>query len=58
MGRYNIVAIGNEAQKNLENLGHVAVNFTGDQTPELAGSVYVEAKAYPEIKVGSRIAIG
>jgi len=54
---YRITAVGNEVERNLQNLGHVAVSFTGDKTAGLAGSMYVEDKGYPVIKVGSEVSI-
>lgn len=54
---YEITAVGNEVQRNLKNLGHIAVSFTGKTTAELAGTMYVEEKAYPDIKVGSQVKI-
>ncbi|OXC08694.1 PTS sorbitol transporter subunit IIA [Ligilactobacillus agilis] len=54
---YKITAVGNEVQTNLQNLGHIAINFTGDKQATLPGSMYVEAKDYPRIEVGSKVAI-
>lgn len=42
--KYKITAVGNEVQTNLKNLGHIAINFTGDKTATLPGSMYVEER--------------
>lgn len=54
---YKITAVGKEVNQNVNSLGHTAVNFTGDTTAELPGSLYVEAKPYPDIKVGDKVEI-
>ena len=54
---YKITAVGYEVQTNLQNLGHIAINFTGDKEATLPGSMYVEAKEYPRITVGTEIEI-
>lgn len=54
---YTITAVGDEVNTNLGNLGHTAVVFDGATTPELAGSLYLEAKPYPQLDVGTVIKI-
>lgn len=54
---YKITAVGNEVNRNLKNLGHIAVKFTGETTAELPGSLYVEKKEFPNIKVGTEVEI-
>ncbi|MFC6169994.1 PTS glucitol/sorbitol transporter subunit IIA [Loigolactobacillus jiayinensis] len=54
---YRITAVGGEVQTNLSNLGHISVVFNGATTPELAGTMYVEAKDYPKVGVGSQVKI-
>lgn len=54
---YLITAVGNEVNTNLKNLGHIAVRFTGDEAAELPGSLYVEKKEFPNIKIGTRVTI-
>ena len=36
---YKITAVGYEVQTNLQNLGHIAINFTGDKEATLPGSM-------------------
>lgn len=54
---YKITAVGNEVNTNLGNLGHTAVVFDGSTTPELAGSLYLEEKPYPDLDVDTEIRI-
>lgn len=54
---YRITAVGHEVERNLSNLGHIAVSFTGKTKAELAGTLYVEDKDYPKIHVGSQVSI-
>ena len=54
---YKITADGNEVNTNLGNLGHTAVVFDGSTTPELAGSLYLEEKPYPDLDVDTEIQI-
>ncbi|AJQ26735.1 PTS glucitol/sorbitol transporter subunit IIA [Pelosinus fermentans] len=53
---YRIVYVGDEVQANLENLGHITLRFDGN-TEGLGGSVYLEDKALPAIKIGDVISI-
>ena len=54
---YAITAVGNEVNTNLGNLGHTAIVFDGATTPELAGSLYLEQKPYPDLDVGTVIKV-
>lgn len=54
---FEITAVGREVQRNLVNLGHMAVSFTGKQQAELAGTMYVADKELPIISIGSTITI-
>lgn len=53
---YRIVYVGDEVQTNLQNLGHITLRFDGT-TEGLGGSVYLEDKALPVIKIGDAISI-
>ena len=53
---YRIVYVGDEVQANLENLGHITLRFDGN-IEGLGGSVYLEDKALPAIKIGDVISI-
>lgn len=54
---YKITCIGQEAPVTLTGLGHCTIRFNGATEAELPGTMYVEKKALPEIKVGTKIEI-
>jgi len=54
---YKILAVGEVANNNLENLGHLVVKFNGETEAEMPGDVCVEAKELPEIKAGLKLNI-
>ncbi len=55
--KYKITAVGNEVNRNLGNLGHMAVKFNGDKEAGMPGSIYVEAGNFPKIKKGTKVVI-
>lgn len=55
--KYKITALGNIAEKNLINLGHVTIVFDGATEASLPGSIYVEKQSVPKMKIGSEISI-
>ena len=54
---YKITAVGSEAPVTLAGLGHCTVNFSGQITVDLPGTIYVEHKPMPDITVGTVIQI-
>lgn len=54
---YKITAVGTEAPVTLAGLGHCTVNFSGQTTVDLPGTIYVENKPMPTITVGTMIEI-
>ena len=54
---FKIIKVGSEVQKNLMNLGHITVKFDGGAGEVLEGSLHVEDKPVPEIKVGDELSI-
>lgn len=54
---YRITAVGDEVPTTLAGLGHCSFKFSGQTEVELLGTVYVEDKPMPELKVGSIIQI-
>ena len=44
-------------QKNLEALGHITVNFSGDVKAGLPGAMVVEKAEVPKLTIGSVIRI-
>jgi glucitol/sorbitol PTS system EIIA component len=55
--QFTVLAIGNVANKNICELGHLVLKFNGSHTVRLPGEVCVEKKKIPEIKIGSIIEI-
>ncbi|MGX7075634.1 MULTISPECIES: PTS glucitol/sorbitol transporter subunit IIA [Globicatella] len=54
---YIVTAVGNAVKKNLEDLGHITIRFTGEKVAELAGTLYVEDKQIDDIQIGTEIAL-
>lgn len=54
---YRITAVGEEAPVTLAGLGHCTINFSGQTTVELPGTIYVEQKPMPTIGIGTVIQI-
>ncbi|HCT98282.1 glucitol/sorbitol PTS system EIIA component [Aerococcus sp. 150760007-1] len=54
---FQITAVGNVVNKNLQELGHITIKFDGAVSPELAGTLYVEDKPIPNVENGSEISI-
>ena len=54
---YRITCVGNEAPITLKGLGHCTFNFSGASEAELPGTIYLEEKPVPELKIGSTIRI-
>ena len=52
-----ILTVGNEAQKNLERLGHLTVNLSNEVDDLLPGAIICENKKFDELKIGSIIKI-
>ncbi len=54
---YKITAVGDEVPTTLAGLGHCSFKFSGQTEVELLGTIYVEDKHMPELKVGTVIHI-
>ena len=54
---FKITCVGYEAPITLKGLGHCTFNFSGATEAELPGTIYVEAKPMPEVKIGTKIQI-
>jgi len=50
---YRVTAVGEVANMNLRNLGHLVLKCNNRTEPELPGDVCVEAKDLPPIGVGT-----
>lgn len=55
--QYTVLAVGEVANTNLSNLGHLVVKVNGEREPEMPGDVCVEAKPLPAIEVGLLVKI-
>lgn len=55
--RFRVTAIGEVANKNIRDLGHLIMKANGRSEPELPGDVCVEEKDLPPIRVGTIIQI-
>ena len=55
--QYTITAVGPEAPVTLAGLGHCTVNFSGSTEAELPGTIYVENKPMPNLRIGTVIRI-
>jgi len=54
---FEIFAVGEVANDNFRNLGHLIIKFNGKSKVELPGDVCVEKKKVPGIQVGSTLQI-
>lgn len=54
---YKVLAVGEVANENIANLGHVIIKTNGLTEPELPGDICVESRILPTIAVGNRIQI-
>lgn len=54
---YTITAVGHEAPVTLAGLGHCTINFSGQTTVDLPGTIYVENKPMPTMEIGTVIQI-
>lgn len=54
---YKVFAVGDVANTNLANLGHLILKFNGEENAQLPGDVNVEAKPISDIEVGMEIRI-
>ena len=55
--RYKITAVGDVAKQNFQALGHLVVQFDGAKKANQPGMIHVEAKAMPEIEVGTALTL-
>ena len=51
--QYRVLAVGDVANENLKNLGHLVMKFNGQTEPELPGDVCVESQPLPPVAVGT-----
>lgn len=54
---FQILAVGEVANDNLANLGHLVLKFNGEPTVEMPGDVCLEAMTIPPVKIGDVLRI-
>lgn len=54
---YNITAVGDAVNANLDSLGHITLNFDGADTAELPGTLSLENKEIGSLNVGDVITV-
>ena len=54
---FKILSVGNEVNNNIKSLGHIVIKFNNDRDDLLEGSIHVEDKPIPKIRIGDEIAI-
>ena len=54
---FHVLAVGEVANSNFRNLGHLIIKFNGKDKVELPGDVCVESKPIPPIKIGTTLKI-
>ena len=54
---FDVLAVGDVANENLANLGHLVVKANGRTELEMLGDVCVDAKPLPHLNVGDEIEI-
>lgn len=54
---FEVLAVGDVANENLMNLGHLNLKANGLTTAELPGDVNIAVTDLPEVNVGTRIVI-
>ena len=54
---YTILDVGNVANANFQELGHIAIYMKKGDEPLLPGSILVEPAIFPHLKVGDRLRI-
>lgn len=52
-----ILAVGEVANTNLANLGHLVLKLNGEDTVEMPGDVCVEKKPVPPLRIGTQIRV-
>lgn len=55
--KFKILRVGNEVNNNIRSLGHIVIKFNDDKEELLEGSLHVEDKPIPKIRIGDEISI-
>lgn len=54
---YDVTAVGHEANKTLESMGHCSFSFTGEDQAKLPGQIELRGQGIPDVKVGDSFQI-
>ena len=54
---FKVLAVGEVANTNLRNLGHLVLKCNGLTEPEMPGDVCLEEKPLPSIEVGTKLVV-
>lgn len=52
---YDVTAVGNVAQQNLQELGHITLRFDGGAQAEYPGTVHVNGQLPQDIEIGCQL---
>lgn len=55
--KYEVSAVGSEANETLRKMGHCTLSFGGSDTAELPGFLELKGDGMPEIKIGDKFEI-
>lgn len=55
--KFKILKVGNEVNNNIKSLGHIVIKFNDDKEDLLEGSIHVEDKPIPKLRIGDEISI-
>lgn len=55
---YIVTSVGNVANHNLRELGHVTLKFDGQKTPELPGTIHLIGPEVPSVVIGDELIFG
>lgn len=54
---FKIIKVGGEVHSNIKTLGHIIIKFDGGAGELMEGSVHVEDKPIPTIRIGDEISV-
>ncbi len=49
---YEVTAVGHEANKTLESMGHCSFSFTGEDQVKLPGQIELKGSGIPSVNIG------
>ncbi|PTL37522.1 PTS glucose transporter subunit IIABC [Alkalicoccus saliphilus] len=55
--KFEILFVGSKANETLEEMGHATIQFNGQSTSDLPGTICVEAKTIPALEAAQEIKI-